>query len=511
MAKNLGTFTFAANFQVKAAEALDPRMVAASKADLITKENWPHDGDTIYVYKGLIVDCGADGVYRLIDPAKALASDYSGWERIDVGGVKIDNIFTYKRSVASYDQLPVVNVVGDVYNVEAAFSIGEGENKKDYPAGTNVAWNGEGWDPLAGSVDLSAYATKVEVAEVRATANTAAQGVSDLSADLGATKAALANKVEAEEGKELIPTTKLQLIDACAGQISALTEVDTTLDTRLKAIESAFKGEGGTIDLGDITTQLTDHGTRIVALETAQTNHAGAIGTLMAFKESAEGHIESIVELNTQQTGLIAGLTEELNTVKGTVGTHTSELITVNTAIGQNTSAIGEIRSAIEGLAVKSVAAEEKVLAADASGVLSTTIALNSYKDENDGKTYIALTGIEGALISRFDASAFVKDGMIDSVAYDPTSKNMTITWNTDAGKQPTVIPMSGLVDTYTAGAGLAVVSNEFAVRVSENENNRLTLAEDGSLLVDISEDVAALEQSMNAKIAAALAWEDIK
>jgi hypothetical protein len=31
MAKNLGTFTFAANFKVKAAEALDPRMVASSK------------------------------------------------------------------------------------------------------------------------------------------------------------------------------------------------------------------------------------------------------------------------------------------------------------------------------------------------------------------------------------------------------------------------------------------------------------------------------------------------
>jgi hypothetical protein len=54
-------------------------MVAASKADLINKDNWPSDGDTIYVYKGLIVDCGNDGVYRLIDSTKALAPDYSGW------------------------------------------------------------------------------------------------------------------------------------------------------------------------------------------------------------------------------------------------------------------------------------------------------------------------------------------------------------------------------------------------------------------------------------------------
>lgn len=83
MAKNLGTFSFAANFEIKTAEALDPRMVAASKADLIKKENWPSDGDTIYVYKGLIVDCGKDGIYRLIDESKVLNDDFSGWEKID--------------------------------------------------------------------------------------------------------------------------------------------------------------------------------------------------------------------------------------------------------------------------------------------------------------------------------------------------------------------------------------------------------------------------------------------
>ena len=82
MSKNLGTFTFAANFQMKVAEAIDPRVVANSKEDLINKDNWPSDGDTIYVYRGLIVDCGADGVYRLIDPSKILNKDFSGWEKL---------------------------------------------------------------------------------------------------------------------------------------------------------------------------------------------------------------------------------------------------------------------------------------------------------------------------------------------------------------------------------------------------------------------------------------------
>ena len=95
MGKNLGTFDFSANFKVKTAEALDPRIVATSKADLINKANWPSDGDTIYVYNGLIVDCGSDGVYRLIDKTKVLADDYSGWEKIGETFIIINEI-TYQ-------------------------------------------------------------------------------------------------------------------------------------------------------------------------------------------------------------------------------------------------------------------------------------------------------------------------------------------------------------------------------------------------------------------------------
>ena len=52
MARNKGTFQFAANFEVKAAEALDPRIVVATKSELINKETWPSDGDTLYLYEG---------------------------------------------------------------------------------------------------------------------------------------------------------------------------------------------------------------------------------------------------------------------------------------------------------------------------------------------------------------------------------------------------------------------------------------------------------------------------
>lgn len=224
MARNKGTFAFAANFEVKAQEALDPRVVVDSKADLINKETWPYDGETIYLYNGLIVAVVADkSMYMLIDKTKVLKSDYSGWKQLDVSAAQtveiIDNltsqsttaalsanqgrildgkitdlqskltaIFTYKGTKATYEELEAVEspAVGDVYNVEAAHN--------NVPAGTNWVWNGTDWDALAGTVDLSGY-------------------------------------VQKEAGKQLIPDEKLALIDTNASDIAAL-------ETRAGDIES---------------------------------------------------------------------------------------------------------------------------------------------------------------------------------------------------------------------------------------------------------------------------------
>lgn len=67
---------------------------------------------------------------------------------------KVAGVYHYKGSVATYAELPSVDVAaGDVYNVAAA------DAEHDIKAGDNVAWTGTAWDVLAGTVDLSGYAT----------------------------------------------------------------------------------------------------------------------------------------------------------------------------------------------------------------------------------------------------------------------------------------------------------------------------------------------------------------
>lgn len=95
-----------------------------------------------------------------------------------------------------------INGLGNVYNVEAEFSVGG----KKYPAGTNVACINNtsttehteaNWDPLGGTVDLSAYATKAEMnSGLNSKINTSA-----IKNDL--TTGGVTNVLSAEQGKIL--------------------------------------------------------------------------------------------------------------------------------------------------------------------------------------------------------------------------------------------------------------------------------------------------------------------
>lgn len=116
----------------------------------------------------------------------------------------------------------------------------------------------------------------------------------------------------------------------------------------------------------------------------------------------------------------------------------------------------------IPAATVTGVAADDKVLSLT-NKLVSATIGLD-YGDATtealNGKKAIKLLGKEGVVISEIDASAFIKDGMIQSVKFDTQTKHVTITFNTDAGREAIDVDLSTLVDTYKAGTGLSLANN---------------------------------------------------
>lgn len=111
---------------------------------------------------------------------------------------------------------------------------------------------------------------------------------------------------------------------------------------------------------------------------------------------------------------------------------------------------------------VTGVKSGDKVLAL-ANKELSTTLGLTY----DSATKKINLTGIGSAVIASVDATDFIKDGMVEGVSFDPKTKNLTITFNTESGKEDIKVDLSDLVDTYTAGTGITITGNSIAVNTS--------------------------------------------
>lgn len=328
--RNKGTFVFSANFQVKMQELLDPRGGVQTKAELINKETFPYDGDTIYMVKGMLVTVAEEqSVYMLIDVDKILESDYSGWKRIDAGAAeqvevvdnltstsatsalsanqgkvlmgyidalqgKVSSIYTPKGSKA-FAELPTEgNNVGDVYNITDAFTL----DGKPYPAGTNVAWTGTAWDALGGWVDFSNYYTKEEVDGIESNLRSyVGEQVQSVVGELNTTNQnlnTLSGKVTANEGKlssleATVGTINLTLTGnpedendgGVIGRLEAAETANTEQNTRLtnleKLVSGGEAGEGGTTLLEMVNTNTAN----IATLTEAHNQTVTRVQTLM--------------------------------------------------------------------------------------------------------------------------------------------------------------------------------------------------------------------------------------
>ena len=102
------------------------------------------------------------------------------------------------------------------------------------------------------------------------------------------------------------------------------------------------------------------------------------------------------------------------------------------------------------------------------------------YADANDADTKYGITYdsdakkiklVEGGTSFEIDATAFIKDGMIDTVTLD-ANNDLVITFNTEAGKDAIVLPLDKLIDVYTGKATDDIIitteGNEISATLTE-------------------------------------------
>lgn len=112
------------------------------------------------------------------------------------------------------------------------------------------------------------------------------------------------------------------------------------------------------------------------------------------------------------------------------------------------------------------------------------------YADTNDADTKYGIEYdsankkiklVEGGATVEIDATAFIKDGMIDTVVLDENN-DLVITFNTEAGKDAIVLPLDKLIDVYTGKATDDIIvtteGNEISATLTEEVKASLAKAD---------------------------------
>lgn len=167
-------------------------------------------------------------------------------------------------------------------------------------------------------------------------------------------------------------------------------------------------------------------------------------------------------------TSPVVGETRETPVKDDTVNNSISKIVTI---LGKDEAVLGTTMSKLNTLSGKTVTELGSTgntitctqthttdgtvkynLETDSSHIDVTGLNLGlHYTPKTKGGPTISLSTTKGETI---DASDFIKDGMIQSVALDDTKKNIVIKWNTDGGGSSTTIPLSNLANIYEFFAG---------------------------------------------------------
>ena len=345
MARNKGQFTFAANFEVKAQAALDPRMVVATKAELFVKDTWPYDGETAYVYNGLVVAVtGEQALYMLID--KDNYTSESAWICLNAEAPEvieiIDNLTSEDANKAlSANQGKVLKDAIDAIGFSIKkLAVAEGDAVASYQLvgkdGTTVFG-----DTINIPKDLVVSSGTVKTATEEGVPYAEAK-VGDVYIELVLANSETplyipANKLvdEYTAGDYISIVDRVVSVDYEAVKAQIKTDLVDPVDNKVAAIEVRLSGENGLekavaandaaikqieTNVGTLTTDVTNLGTRVGGVEQSVLANSNAVSSLndkvaeleKALDAEEEG---SVVQQITNITNVVADIkVKDVNT-----------------------------------------------------------------------------------------------------------------------------------------------------------------------------------------------------
>ena len=519
MARERGTFNFSASLEVKKQAPLDARQTYITYEELTQQATWVDSDGKVWLFKGLVVPVnynGQNALFMLINPDAYTST--SSWVRVDgnAGESPIYTISDLGTLSESSVKSEIVDILGeysdflDAYNnnklllciVDNYYTVGSinhegsvvGEGKFIITINSNSSGN-----PI-----ITKYVIKHDN--------------KDWLESLG---------VESITPQKLAVAEDLERLDNIyfLGDILTLTEQSVSTIATILTPHADFKQAIqdkkvfiAKTSLGQVYVNVSAITEGSKYLVTSVVNGDGGQVYSLNFMANADGSNWSNITLLTKYSlatsddlkryvTRVAATSNKGIEIGGTTQTPTVG-IKLDPTQGNVTLSLGANGlKAEDTTALRDVTGQNfiKKNGTDVEGHLNLTYNTETKK--------INLEGFDSSIIASIDTTAFIKDGMINTVELvtDPESHDpgtyLVITFNTDAGKDAIYLDVSSLIDVYEGHNGIKVTGKDIHLIIDPTSEPYLSLSDNGIKLKGINSKITEVVEQA---IIEAFAWNEV-
>lgn len=514
MARERGTFNFSASLEVKKQAPLDARQTYITYEELTQQSTWVDTDGKVWLFKGLVVPVnysGQNALFMLINPDAYTST--SSWVRVDGAGAE-SNVYILpgdiKNLSAQSEKLQINSILGEFTDFNEAFTnnkiiLGSSDTHKFIISVTKErSYYGLNFIEFNNDIGSIFYIeVGYENSEWKAT---------------GAVTNNVYNQIANYEDVENLDNIYF------LGDITTLSESEevNNIDTKFSnyayfvAAINAKKVFIAKTSLGQFYVNITQNGVNYLC--NAIVNKLDGYSYILKFTvNSSSGHWTGISNLIQYRVATSNDLTGKVSAVRATAnkgivieGSATTPTVGIklDPTQGNVTLSLGA-----NGLKAEDTTALRDVTGQNFIKKNGTNVEGHLNLTYNTETKKINLEGFDHSIIASIDATAFIKDGMINTVELvtDPESHDpgtyLVITFNTDAGKDAIYLDVTGLINVYQGTNGVKVTGKDIHLIIDPTSEAYLSLSDNGIKIKGIN---AKISEVVEQAIIEAFAWHEV-
>lgn len=513
MARERGTFNFSASLEVKKQAPLDARQTYITYEELTQQSTWVDSDGKVWLFKGLVVPVnynGQNALFMLTNPDNY--TSISSWIRVDGAGVE-SNVYILPGDIKNLstqsEKLQIDSILGEFTDFDEAFTnnkiiLGSSDTHKFIITVTKESsYYGLNFIEFNNDIGTIFY---IEVGYENSEWKTT-----------GAVTNNIYHQIANYEDVENLDNIYF------LGDITTLSENEAAnnIDTKFSnyvdfvAAINAKKVFIAKTSLGQFYVNITQNGANYLC--NAIVNKRDGYPYILQFTvHSSFGIWTDISSLTQYRVATSNDLTDKVSVVRATAnkgieieGSATTPTVGIklDTTQGNVTLSLGA-----NGLKAEDTTALRYVTGQNFIKKNGTNVEGHLNLTYNTETKKINLEGFDSSIIASIDATAFIKDGMINTVELvtDPESHDpgtyLVITFNTDAGKDAIYLDVTGLIDVYRGTNGVKVTGKDIHLIIDPTSEPYLSLSDNGIKIEGIN---AKISKVVEQAIIEALAWHE--